>query len=145
MFAVIKATLLSCFIVFPAFAGYLERTFSHDQLSYENWTERRDHAQYTRKIAAFCHDEEIRVHDARDDTSGYLGRLGVNRGGYIPYFVVMREQRRMMELAYIAYGRIKLIRYSIREWKDPAKKCRTAADIAIQRINGIRDKFPPMN
>ncbi|WP_417784408.1 hypothetical protein [Terasakiella pusilla] len=125
--------------------GYLAKRFSHDNMTRQDWEDRRDNAAGTRKAVGECHQHEMRVHDARDEAGGYLGHLGVNRGGYIPYAVVMREQRRMQELAYIAYDKIKEIKFGIREWNDPVAMCAKAADVAIEKIRLIQNKFPPLN
>ncbi len=146
MIAKISFMIFTIMMLFTAngsvHAGYLEQRFSHDNMTMKDWKDIRDHAKITQLAVGTCNEQEQRVEKAREKAGSFFYRNGVDNGGYIPAAVVFREVRRLQEIAYISFDKIRQIKYSIREWDDPVGACKKAANNAIDGFTLIRKKFP---
>ncbi|OEJ64943.1 hypothetical protein BEN30_15860 [Magnetovibrio blakemorei] len=143
----LAAVVVGLFLSVPApvQAGYLEKHFDHDDMTIQDWAERRDHAAKTLDDVNACYAEEMRLQKAHRYGADYLRSLEEDGGGYIPTPVVNRESRRMQELVYLALDKVRMIKWNIRGHTDPVGDCKKATQDSIDRILQIRNRYPPLS
>jgi hypothetical protein len=114
-----------------------------DALTRRDWEVKKADARTRYDQAMTCLSEKYRIGGVFETSANHLIQNDRRMtGGYIPTGVAMREESRMLKIAYEGFDALKRVRYSLASHSDPVSVCKNIADRHIERIERIISKYP---